>query len=209
MTSKGRIIVVPIPTAARDIRPILRFVRIVSLLPSATEICFALGLGDELVGLTHECDYPPEAADIPVMTADVGSIAGATGREINDRVTASVHGGDSIYRLSTDAYGFQTVLNVFVGSVLVSSVMLVVMTWIMFAMSWQLALVSLASGTLTFELTGGSACLRMAEQRMMRGHVAAMLGDRSLVLTSVWSQPLGGTRLKLRCRLLPAGGPGG
>ena len=39
--------------------------RIVSLLPSATEICFALGLGDELVGRTHECDYPPEAADVP------------------------------------------------------------------------------------------------------------------------------------------------
>ena len=33
--------------------------RIVSLLPSATEIVYALGLGDELVGVTHECDYPP------------------------------------------------------------------------------------------------------------------------------------------------------
>ena len=35
--------------------------RIVSLLPSATEICFALGLGGDVVGVTHECDYPPEA----------------------------------------------------------------------------------------------------------------------------------------------------
>ena len=35
--------------------------RICSLLPSATEIAFALGLGDEVVGVTHECDYPPEA----------------------------------------------------------------------------------------------------------------------------------------------------
>jgi len=78
-------------------------VRIVSLLPSATEICFALGLGDELVGRTHECDYPPEAADIPVMTADVGAIAGATSREINDRVTESVQGGESIYRLDVGA----------------------------------------------------------------------------------------------------------
>jgi iron complex transport system substrate-binding protein len=78
-------------------------VRIVSLLPSATEICFALGLGDELVGRTHECDYPPEAADIPALTSDVGAVATATSREINDRVAASVHGGESIYRLDVGA----------------------------------------------------------------------------------------------------------
>ncbi len=42
--------------------------RIVSLLPSATEIVFALGLGDELVGRTPNCDYPAEVADVPVMT---------------------------------------------------------------------------------------------------------------------------------------------
>jgi iron complex transport system substrate-binding protein len=42
--------------------------RIVSLLPSATEIVFALGLGDELAGVTHECDWPAEAANIPVVT---------------------------------------------------------------------------------------------------------------------------------------------
>src|SRR3954453_11380321 len=81
----------------------LPFVRIVSLLPSATEICFALGLGDELVGRTHECDYPPEAADIPVLTSDVGTVASASSRQINDRVAASVHGGDSIYRLDVGA----------------------------------------------------------------------------------------------------------
>jgi iron complex transport system substrate-binding protein len=78
-------------------------VRIVSLLPSATEICFALGLGDEMVGRTHECDYPPEAVDVPVLTADVGATASATSRQINDRVAASVHGGESIYRLDVGA----------------------------------------------------------------------------------------------------------
>ncbi|HEY7025634.1 MAG TPA: cobalamin-binding protein [Candidatus Limnocylindrales bacterium] len=77
--------------------------RIVSLLPSATEICFALGLGDEIVGRTHECDYPPEAADIPAMTSDVGAVATATSRQINDRVAASVQGGESIYRLDVEA----------------------------------------------------------------------------------------------------------
>lgn len=42
--------------------------RIVSLLPSATEVVFALGLGDDLVGVSHECDYPPEAATRPAVT---------------------------------------------------------------------------------------------------------------------------------------------
>ncbi|OLB89317.1 MAG: hypothetical protein AUI15_26275 [Actinobacteria bacterium 13_2_20CM_2_66_6] len=42
--------------------------RIVSLLPSATETLFALGLGEQLVAVTHECDYPPEAAALPVVT---------------------------------------------------------------------------------------------------------------------------------------------
>jgi iron complex transport system substrate-binding protein len=78
-------------------------VRIVSLLPSATEIVFALGLGDDLVGRTHECDYPPEAAAVPVVTKSVGAEPGETSREIHDRVTRSVHGGTSIYRLDRAA----------------------------------------------------------------------------------------------------------
>ncbi len=42
--------------------------RIASLLPSATEIAFALGLGDQVVAVSHECDYPPEASGRPVLT---------------------------------------------------------------------------------------------------------------------------------------------
>ncbi|MCX7924954.1 MAG: cobalamin-binding protein [Fimbriimonadales bacterium] len=42
--------------------------RIVSLLPSATEIVYALGLGEHLVARSHECDYPPEAESVPVIT---------------------------------------------------------------------------------------------------------------------------------------------
>jgi iron complex transport system substrate-binding protein len=44
--------------------------RIVSLVPAATEIVYALGLGDQLVGRTHACDFPADVADVPVVTVD-------------------------------------------------------------------------------------------------------------------------------------------
>lgn len=77
--------------------------RIVSLLPSATEIVFALGLGDELVGRSHECDYPPEAEAVPVVTADTTASAGASSRRIHQLVADSVSSGRSIYRLDLGA----------------------------------------------------------------------------------------------------------
>ncbi|HEY7600182.1 MAG TPA: cobalamin-binding protein [Candidatus Limnocylindrales bacterium] len=73
--------------------------RIVSLLPSATEIVFALGLGDELVGRTHECDYPPAALSVPVVTADTATGGARSSRDIHLRVSDAVHAGSSIYRL--------------------------------------------------------------------------------------------------------------
>ena len=66
--------------------------RIVSLLPSATEIVFALGLGDELVGVTHECDWPPEATDIPIVTRSINDLAALSSREIDRLVGEAVHG---------------------------------------------------------------------------------------------------------------------
>jgi iron complex transport system substrate-binding protein len=52
--------------------------RIVSLLPSATETLFALGLGDQVVAVTHECDYPPEAASLPIVTRPLLDLSGRT-----------------------------------------------------------------------------------------------------------------------------------
>src|SRR6476620_5220960 len=73
--------------------------RIASLLPSATEIVCAIGLGDELVGVTHECDYPPQVVGKPVLTRSVHDLSAASSRDIHRLVTASVHGGSSLYQL--------------------------------------------------------------------------------------------------------------
>lgn len=77
--------------------------RIASLLPSATEIVCALGLADELVAVTHECDWPPEVLGKPVVTRATHDLSRATGAEIHALVTSSVHGGSSIYELDEKA----------------------------------------------------------------------------------------------------------
>jgi iron complex transport system substrate-binding protein len=78
-------------------------VRIVSLLPSATDIVFALGLQDQLVGRTHECDWPPGIETVPAMTRDELATQVMSSREIHDAVGGSVHSGSSIYGLDTEA----------------------------------------------------------------------------------------------------------
>ena len=77
--------------------------RIVSLLPSATESVCALGLSDELVGITHECDYPDEVAGKAILTRDAGGPPDATSREIHRRVATAIHGGSSLYALDEAA----------------------------------------------------------------------------------------------------------
>ncbi len=76
--------------------------RIVSLLPSATEIVCALGLGEELVGVTHECDWPLEVLGKPVVTRDTQDLLGRSSGDIHARVTAAMHGGSSLYELDEE-----------------------------------------------------------------------------------------------------------
>src|SRR5919106_7090840 len=76
--------------------------RIVSLLPSATEILFALGLGDQVVGVTHECDYPSEVRSLPVLTKCVFNSEKMTQQEIDTEVKRLATEGESLYRIQDE-----------------------------------------------------------------------------------------------------------
>ncbi|MBV9334257.1 MAG: cobalamin-binding protein, partial [Solirubrobacterales bacterium] len=72
--------------------------RIVSLIPSATETLFALGLGADVIAVTHECDYPPAARELPKITRDVLE-PGLSASEIDAAVKERTLAGQSIYEL--------------------------------------------------------------------------------------------------------------
>ena len=72
--------------------------RIVSLIASATEIVSALGFGEQLVGRSHECDFPPSIAGIPVCSSSKID-AGTSSLEIDTQVRALVDRALSIYRV--------------------------------------------------------------------------------------------------------------
>ncbi|HKS94533.1 MAG TPA: ABC transporter substrate-binding protein, partial [Terriglobia bacterium] len=76
--------------------------RIISLLPSATEIVFALGLGDSLVGVTHECDYPPEALRRTRVTRS-HIPSGISSAEIDRAVSSTLTSTGTLYELDLAA----------------------------------------------------------------------------------------------------------
>lgn len=77
--------------------------RICSFLPSATEIVYVLGLGDNLVGVTHECDYPPEAKNKPQVIASRMKPGELKSKEIDEAVSESIRSGKSIYVVDKEA----------------------------------------------------------------------------------------------------------
>jgi iron complex transport system substrate-binding protein len=76
-----------------------RAMRIVTTLPSATEIVSLLGLEDSLVGITHECDFPPSVRKKPVVMRSVFDTRTMTSKEIDDSVLSHVTRGHSIYQI--------------------------------------------------------------------------------------------------------------
>src|SRR3954449_9803694 len=95
VTAPGRALIAPVAH-------ILLPMRIVSLVPSATEMLFALGLGDEVTAVTHECDHPPEALELPRVTRDVIG-PGLEAAEIDRAVRELTEQGRAIYELDEAA----------------------------------------------------------------------------------------------------------
>ena len=78
--------------------------RICSLVPAATEVLFALGLGDSVVGVTHECDWPPEATTRPRMTASLVQTGDLGSAEIDRAVTEEAGNGRPLYAIEDEVW---------------------------------------------------------------------------------------------------------
>src|SRR4029434_5249364 len=76
--------------------------RIASLVPSATEMLFALGLGEDVVGVTHECDFPPAAPARPRWPRSVIPL-GLPPAEVDAAVRDRIARGEALYELDEDA----------------------------------------------------------------------------------------------------------
>src|ERR1700716_847740 len=79
--------------------------RIVSLVPAATETLFALGLRPAVVGVTHECDHPAAARELPRVTRSTLELDGLTGGDIDARVNETLAAGEPLYAADLEAIG--------------------------------------------------------------------------------------------------------
>ena len=77
--------------------------RIVSLVPNGTEILFALGAGDQVVGVSHECDYPPAVRRVPVVVRPAVDSEGTDSADIERQVKALTSSGQPLYRVDERA----------------------------------------------------------------------------------------------------------
>src|SRR5947208_13810463 len=77
--------------------------RIVSLLPAATEICFALGLGDDLVGVSPECDYPHAVREKPIVSHALLQYDGKTSGDTSRMVGERIRSGGALYQVDESA----------------------------------------------------------------------------------------------------------
>jgi iron complex transport system substrate-binding protein len=73
--------------------------RIVSFLPAGTEMVHSLGAGSELVGRSHECDYPSSVVSLPVVSRPALDLAGASPEEIDASVSKQMQNGDTLYAI--------------------------------------------------------------------------------------------------------------
>src|SRR6266851_6474648 len=80
----------------------MRMMRIVSLLPSATDMIADLGLMDSLVGVSEDCNWPPEVASKPVVARTRIDVSGLTSAQIDQLVTASQSESHSLYAVDAD-----------------------------------------------------------------------------------------------------------
>lgn len=78
--------------------------RICSLVPGATEVLFALGVGESVVGVTHECDWPPEAAARPRVTASELQSGDLTSAEIDEAVAGAARDGKALYGIDEEVW---------------------------------------------------------------------------------------------------------
>src|ERR1041384_1725969 len=73
--------------------------RVVSFLPAGTEIAYAIGAGELLVGRSHECDFPSEARELPVVSRPALNLDGLAQAQVDRAVASQLKSGESLYRV--------------------------------------------------------------------------------------------------------------